>query len=318
MEVYRSIDEIPHEKDSCLTVGTFDGVHLGHRKIVSRLVRSARRRTLLRSVLITFSPHPQMVVQRRDPPIGLLTPLPEKIGLLEGLHLDVLLVLSFTHELAGMKPEVFVEDVVVRHVGVREFIIGYNHAFGQERRGGEKLLRELGTKFDFSVAVVPPVDVAGETVSSTRIRKLLYEGQVRRGNRLLGRHYSLKGVVTRGKRLGKQFGFPTANVEVSEKGKLIPGDGVYAVFVHLDEKSFTGVANIGCRPTVNGKSRGVEVHIHDFSGDLYDRRIKLEFIDRIRDEKQFDSVSALVSQIALDREKSRKLLSKNMRREKWG
>jgi len=317
MKVYRSIEKIPYREDSLLTIGTFDGIHLGHRRIVDDLVRKARHEGV-RSVLVTFYPHPQTVVHAGEFPIGFLTPLDEKIALLEGLGLDVLLVIPFSLELSRTEPETFVGKILVQRVGVCEFIIGSNHAFGRERKGGVKLLRELGSRYGFTVDVIAPVEIDGAVVSSTRIRHLLLDGQVSRGNRLLGWNYRLEGVVKKGKKLGKTFGFPTANIDVVGEKKLVPGDGVYAVVVHVDGNKFPGMVNIGCRPTLDGGCRGVEVHIHDFSDDLYSKKLKVEFIDRIRDEKHFDSVNALISQIELDREKSLELLAKNFRKKKWG
>jgi len=311
MKVYRSIGEIPYQENSCLTIGTFDGIHLGHRGIIDDLVKKAQQRET-RSVLVTFYPHPQAVVQTRKSPVRLLTPLNEKIELLEGLGLDVLLVIPFSFELARMEPEQFVEEILVQHIGIHEFIIGYNHAFGRKRRGDVALLKRLGKRHSFTVAVVPAVRIDNEVISSTRIRRLLLDGQVHQARRFLGRNYTLEGKVEKGQRLGKEFGFPTANLDVIGEGKLVPGDGVYAVVVHVNGERFPGMANIGCKPTLDGRYRGIEVHIHRFSGDLYGKQLKVEFIERIRDEKQFDSVNALVSQIELDRKKSLGLLSKNL------
>lgn len=312
MNIYRSINEVPYEKNSILTIGTFDGIHLGHRKVIGDLIRTARQKKI-RSVLVTFYPYPQTIVRTLKSPIELLTPLDEKIRLLKELGLDILLVIPFTQELSHTEPDIFVESVLVNSVGVCDFIIGYNHAFGKGRRGGAELLKELGSRFDFSVNVTQPVEIDGGGVSSTRIRHLLLQGDVRGGNRLLGRYYSLEGLVKKGNNLGNKIGFPTANIDVFCEKKLIPRDGVYAVVVHFNVEGLPGMANIGYKPTMDGKNRGIEVHIHNFSGDLYNKKLKVEFIDRIRDEKQFDSVEKLVSQIELDRKMSIELLSKSLK-----
>ena len=313
MRVYRSTDEISYRKDSVITLGTFDGIHVGHRRIIGDLVRRAKEMDA-RSVLITFYPHPQTVVQTHADPIGLLTPLDEKVALLEATGLDAVLVLTFTQEFGRMEPEDFVERVLVDSVGISEFIIGYNHAFGRERKGDAAFLERLGAKHDFTVDVVPPVLIDGGAVSSTRIRRRLSEGRVVETNRLLGRPYTVDGVVRKGRGLGGKIGFPTANLEVLGEHKLVPRDGVYAVMVELDGKRLSGMANLGCRPTVEGNCHAIEVHIHDFSNILYDQRIRLVFIERIRDEKKFDSVETLVSQMKEDRKQSMALLSRKNRR----
>jgi len=310
MKVYRSVDEVPYREDSYLTIGTFDGIHLGHKKIIQTLVRRARQKKC-RSVVVTFYPHPQTIVRSREVPIALLTPVDEKIALLEELGPDVVLIIPFSQELAHLKPEVFVADILVSKVGVREFIIGYNHAFGHGRKGSEKLLKKLGDQFDFSVDVIPPVKIDNEPVSSTRIRRYILDGNIHRANLLLGRNYTVGGTVKKGKNIGKKFGFPTANIDVIGGNKLVPKDGVYAVIVYFEGRTFRGMANIGYKPTVDGSSWNVEIHIHDFSADLYNEKLKVEFIDRIRDEKRFNSIEALISQIEKDREKSIELLSKN-------
>jgi len=311
MIVYRDVDEVPYRKDSYLTIGTFDGIHLGHKKIIQTLVWNAQQKRC-RSVVVTFYPHPQTVVRTKEVPIALLTPVDEKIVLLESLGPDVVLILPFSQELARLKPEIFVSEILVSKIGVQKFIIGYNHAFGQGRKGSEKLLRELGSQFDFSVDVVSPVKVGNEPVSSTRIRHYLLDGNVHRANLLLGRNYTVEGIVKKGKNIGEKFGFPTANIDVIGENKLVPKDGVYAVIVYIKGKMFQGMANIGYKPTVDGSSWNVEIHIHNFSDDLYNEKLRVEFIDRIRDEKRFDSIDALISQIKKDREKSIELLSKNL------
>ena len=311
MKVYKSIDEIPYQRDSYLTIGTFDGIHLGHKKIIQTLVWSAQQKKC-RSVIVTFDPHPQTVVRTKEVPIALLTLIDEKISLLEELGVDVVLILPFSKELARLEPEVFINDILVSKIGVQKFIIGYNHAFGHERKGSEKLLKELGNKFDFSVEVVSPVMVDNEAVSSTRIRHYLLKGDIHRANLLLGRNYTIEGIVKKGKNIGRKFGFPTANIDVIGENKLVPKDGVYAVVVYVKGNMFQGMANIGYKPTISGSSWSVEIHIHNFSDDLYNEKLKVEFIDRIRDEKRFDSIEALISQIEKDREKSIELLSKNL------
>jgi riboflavin kinase/FMN adenylyltransferase len=310
MRIYRSIENVPHRKDSHLTIGMFDGIHLGHQKILEDLIRGAETANA-RSVLVTFDPHPQTLMKRNAAPIELLTPFDEKMTLLERTELDGVLVVPFTEALSRMTPESFVSDFLVKTVGVQEFTIGYNHAFGRDRKGDAALLRRLGSRYDFTVDVVEPVQINGEKVSSTRIRHLIGEGEVSLANRLLGRFYSIEGNVVKGEKVGKRIGFPTANVESTQENKLVPGDGVYAVMVCIDGDVLPGMANIGFRPTMDGTRRGIEVHIHGFTGNLYGRKLRMEFVERIRDERRFDSIDALISQIEFDRKRSIELLSKH-------
>jgi len=312
MNVYRLVDDVPYQKNTLITLGTFDGIHRGHRAIIHQLTEEAREHKA-RSVLITYYPHPQSVVTSRSPFLGLLTPVEEKVDILGSMGLDVVLIFPFTPQLAQTEPEDFIRDVLVEKIGVQKFVIGHNHAFGKGRRGDGDLLRRMGGQHGFSVDIVSPVEVEGENVSSTRIRKLLKEGHVRLANLLLGWNYSVKGIVKKGESVGKKLGFPTANIDVLGDKKLIPGDGVYAVFAQVEENKLAGMANLGCRPTMSGMHRAVEVHIHDFEGDLYGKQIRIEFIERLRDEKQFDSTDALASQIAMDQKKSMELLSKYRR-----
>ena len=309
MRIYRSIEKVPYSKNSHLTIGMFDGIHLGHRKILDDLIRGTERANA-RSVLVTFDPHPQTLMKRKTVPIELLTSFNEKMSLLEGMELDVVLVVPFTEALSQLAPESFVRDLLVKTVGVQEFTIGYNHAFGRDRKGDAALLRNLGSRYDFAVNIVEPVKINGEIISSTRIRCLLREGEVQSGNMLLGRRYGIKGVVVKGKSMGGKIGFPTANIEVVGENKLVPGDGVYAVLVRVDSNILPGMANVGFGPTLDGTRRGVEVHVHNFSGDLYGQILRMEFVERIRDEKHFDSIDALISQIEFDRKRSIELLSK--------
>jgi riboflavin kinase/FMN adenylyltransferase len=312
MNVYRSIDDVPYQKNTLITLGTFDGIHRGHRAIIHQLTEEAREQKA-RSVLITYYPHPQSVVTSRSDFLGLLTPAEEKVDILGSMGLDVVLIFPFTPQLAQTEPEDFIRDVLVKKIGVQKFVIGYNHAFGKGRRGGGDLLSRMGRQLGFSVDIIPPVVVDGENVSSTRIRKLLKAGQVRLANRLLGWHYNVRGIVKKGENVGQKLGFPTANIDVLGDKKLIPGDGVYAVFAQVEKNRLAGMANLGYRPTMTGTQHAVEVHIHDFQGDLYGKQIRIEFIERLRDEKQFDSTDALASQIAMDQKKSMELLSKYRR-----
>lgn len=313
MQIYRSIDHIPYEKNTHLTIGTFDGIHVGHQHIIEELVRRAQKEKH-RSVLVTFYPHPQSIIQKNKSVINLLTPLDEKLIILQEFGLDAVLVIPFTDALVKMEPEMFIHDILVQGIGVCDFIVGYNHVFGRAHRGNAELIAVLGKHYHFAIEVVKPVHINGDLISSTKIRQMLCQGHIIKANQYLGRNYRLIGIVKKGNHVGQKIGFPTANIKVVGEHKLIPKNGVYAVRVNFKGKQFSGMANIGFRPTVDGKHQEVEVHIHHFSGNLYRQKIEVEFVQRIRDEKQFDSIDTLISQIELDRISSIEMLSKNMRR----
>lgn len=305
MKIYRSLDAIPFSKETCLTLGTFDGIHLGHQEIIKSLIRASEGTG--RSVLLTFSPHPQKIIGR-NAKLYLLTTLEEKQDLLKSLGIDVLLIMPFNSRLASQPPRDFIISVI-RNVGVRCFFIGFNHAFGKDRTGDENLLRRIGDQYGFSVTVIPPVLVGGESVSSTRIRRQLHKGQVREAALMLGRPYCLEGEVIRGDGLGHQVGFPTANIHIRHEDKLIPCSGVYAVRVFCRRRLFSGMCYIGSRPTVSGLRKGIEVHVFDADEDFYQQDLRILFLDRIRDEMKFGSIDRLRDQIGEDRTRVQQLLS---------
>ncbi len=297
------LDQVVHDDRSLVTVGTFDGVHLGHQAILRYLVRRARANGGS-SVVVTFDPHPREVV--RGEPVPLLTTIEERAELLEALGLDRFIVIPFTPAFARLSAEDFVERILVGRIGLKEIVIGYDHGFGRGRGGDAALLEALGEKLGFAVDVIPPQVVEEHVVSSTEIRALLIdEGDVREAARLLGRPYALGGTVVEGARRGRSIGFPTANLEVEHPRKVIPKAGVYAVLATLDDGVTTlgGMMNIGRRPTFENTGLHLEVHLLDFEGDLYGRRLRIEFVERLRDERKFDSVDALVEQLSRDRER---------------
>jgi riboflavin kinase / FMN adenylyltransferase len=300
MDVYRSLSRIPFETNTFITSGALDGVHLGHRHIIQRLLEKARAANG-RTAVITFEPHPSAVVGDGAPP-ELLTPLAEKLDLLSEMGLDAVLVVRFTRSTAGTAPQEFIRKVWVKSIGVRGCVIGYDHAFGKAKSGGLDLLRGLGMEHGFSVDIVDPVTVGGETVSSTRIRSLLREGRTNQANAMLGRPYGISGIVVRGDRLGATLGFPTANLEPEGKNKLIPADGVYAAYIEAGAVKKDGLVYIGKRPTVAGGKRRIEANLFDFMGELYGERITFRLIDRLRPDQKFDSVQALTEQMKRDRE----------------
>ncbi len=294
-------NQISKNDQTLVTVGTFDGVHLGHQSIIKYLVNRARDQQAL-SAAVSFDPHPRQVVSHE--PVPLLSTVAERAQVMEALGLDRFIVIPFTDVFAETSAEEFVTEILVGRIGLREIVIGHDHGFGKGREGDRELLVQLGRDHGFSVDVIPVQLLEQDVISSTRIRHVIREkGDMIQASKLLGRWYSLAGRVVRGDGRGAGLGFPTANIEVDHPGKVTPLCGVYAVQVTTqpDERRFNGMLNIGRRPTFNGADTRIEVHLFDFSGDLYGRSIRVEFIRRIRDEKKFSSVEALRQQLSEDK-----------------
>lgn len=308
MDVIFGFDEILKDTNSFVTIGTFDGLHLGHKRIIEKLKEKAAL-TGGRSVVITFDPHPRTLFQSADP-VKLLTSLDEKIELFGKTGIDVLWIIKFTREFASLTSEEFVKTHLVEKLGVKEIIIGHDHRFGKGRDGDEAKLKEIGAKYGFSVTPVEAVEVNGQTASSSKIRKALTEGELVLANAFLGRNYSLRGEVVIGEKRGRTLGFPTANVGNIAPGKLIPANGVYAVKVIIEGEEYNGVINIGRRPTFNTNDEIIpEVHILDFNSDVYGKKIEVVFVERLRGEIKFSSKEELIKQINEDKNKSLKILS---------
>jgi riboflavin kinase/FMN adenylyltransferase len=292
-------DEIQRDDQSVLTVGTFDGVHRGHQAIIEYLRERAREQGG-RSTLVSFDPHPRSVVHGNEVP--LLTTVQERATLLEELGVDRFVVIPFSSEFAQLQPEAYVEDILVERVGLQEITVGYDHRFGKKRAGDVDMLKALGPRYGFEVDVIPPQEVDQDVVSSRQIRDLLQEeGAVEAAADRLGRPYQLTGVVARGEGRGRQIGYPTANLALEDTRKLVPKRGVYATIVRLPTgEQRGGMMNIGRRPTFDGMDVTVEVHLFDFSGDLYGERLSVQFLQRLRDEQKFDSADALAMQLSED------------------
>jgi riboflavin kinase/FMN adenylyltransferase len=276
--------------------GTFDGVHLGHRAILGTALTRAREAGL-EAVVCTFDPHPVEVLQPERAPLPITT-LDERLELIGQTGVDVVVVLAFTPELAAIEPEAFVKDVLLERLRAREIVVGYNHRFGRGARGDARLLETLAARSGFQAHVVPPKTVDGAVVSSSGIRAALARGDVTTAARALGRPYAIAGTVTSGAGRGRTLGFPTANI-VSSRAVLV-ARGVYRGRVHVEGHSHSAVVNVGVRPTFGETTLAVEAHLLDFTGDLYDRQVRLEFLDRLRDEMRFPSVEALRAQVARD------------------
>ncbi|MEX2604952.1 MAG: bifunctional riboflavin kinase/FAD synthetase [Gracilimonas sp.] len=303
------LTEVEHNPNSVVTVGTFDGVHLGHRAIMDAVVRKAKERNA-RSVVVTFDPHPRDIINPGKGGIKLLTTLKERCEILQDLGVDLLLVIPFDRDFSLLTSEEFVRDIIYEKVGVSEFVIGYDHHFGRDRKGTIETIENLGKKLGFDAYVVSKQEMQHVTISSTVIRKTLAEeGNVNKAAEFLDRHYLLNGIVMHGDERGHTIGYPTANLKPEHEDKVIPKNGVYAVKVRVKEEWYGGMMNIGIRPTFGEDVRTLEVHIFEFDKEIYGKTIQVRFVDRIRDEQKFDGIKALKSQLDSDKEKCLELLN---------
>lgn len=307
MKVYHSIEEFAGAKTPVVTTGTFDGVHIGHQTILNRLKEIANK-VNGETVLLTFYPHPRMVLFPDDHGLELITTQAEKVKLLEKAGINHLIVHPFSKEFSRTTSIDFIKEILVNKIGTKKLVIGYDHHFGRNREGSFENLKESGPLYGFDVEEIPEQDIDNVAVSSTKIRKALDEGDLETANEYLGYEFMLTGEVIHGDQLGRSIDFPTANIEVKDTVKLIPANGVYAVRVELAGNLHTGMLNIGMRPTVDGKKRRIEVNIFDFDKDIYGQEVVLHFVTKIRDEKKFEDLEALKKQLEIDRNKVRQLL----------
>ena len=307
MITVQRIDNYDKEHPTAITIGTFDGVHIGHRKILGKLIENAQSLNL-KSTVLTFFPHPRMVLQK-DTDIKLLNTIEEKKMILERLGLDYLIIHPFTKEFSRLSATEFVRDILVNSLMAKKIIIGYDHRFGRNREANINDLIAFGNALDFEVSEIPAQEIDEVSVSSTKIRKALEVGDIDVANSYLGYPYMLTGVVQKGKGLGRTLDFPTANLFIKETYKLIPKNGVYVVQTKINDNLVYGMMNIGYNPTVAGKEKSIEVHLFDFKQDLYDQKLQVEILARLRDEHKFESVSALRDQLQKDKETSLALLN---------
>lgn len=309
VKVYHSLSDFKHITNAVVTTGTFDGVHIGHRKILTRL-RETAQRIDGETVLFTFYPHPRLVLQP-DTDLKLITSVEEKAALLEEAGLDHLIFYPFTQEFSRTSSLEFVRNILVNAIGAKKLVIGYDHHFGRNREGTFEHLKEFGPVYGFDVEEIPAEDVDDVKVSSTKIRTAILEGDVALANRYLNSTFMLSGFVVKGNRLGHTLGYPTANIELTDAHKLIPKDGVYAVRAKSleNDRQFTGMCNIGIRPTVQGTSKTIEVNLFDFDSDLYGEHVRLYFVERVRDEEKFADLEALKAQLAKDEIVCREILA---------
>jgi riboflavin kinase/FMN adenylyltransferase len=309
VKVYKGIEEFKIKANYAVTTGTFDGVHIGHRTILNRLKEVAQKLEG-ESVLLTFYPHPRVVLQA-DSDLKLLNTIEEKTELLEAAGIDHLIIHPFTKAFSRTTSLEFVRDILVNQIGTKKLVIGYDHHFGRNREGSFEHLKEFGPLYGFEVEEIPAQDIDNVNVSSTKIRKALVEGDVKTANTYLGHAFQLRGTVVRGNQLGRTLGYPTANLDLKNSYKLIPADGIYAVKAKLANERFNGMLNIGLRPTLSESNpqRTIEVNLFEFDRDIYGNQVELELIERIRDEKKFDDLEALKAEMDKDRIKCQQILS---------
>ncbi len=302
MRVFRGLDNLPPFKNPVLTIGTFDGVHLGHAKIIERLRKKAIE-VDGESIIITFDPHPRFVVAPNSTPIELLSTSQEKIKALQALHVDNVVIVPFTKAFSDISAEAYIRDFIVSNFHPHTIIIGYDHHFGKNRQGNYQLLESVKATYGFQLEEISVQEIEHIAVSSTKIRAALHIGDIKKANELAGKYYTLEGVVIHGEKRGRLIGFPTANVHVGDAHKLIPANGVYAVKAYLKETVYKAMLNIGVRPTVSSSNhRSIEVNIIDFDQDIYDETLRIEFVDKLRDEIKFNGIDELIAQLTIDKQ----------------
>lgn len=307
MKIYEGLSDIPIIPNPVVTSGTFDGVHLGHQKILKR-IREIARDIQGETVLITFWPHPRLVLYPEEHNLRLLSTFEEKTKLLRYFGIDHLITIPFTKEFSLLSSKEFIEKVLVEKIRTQKLVIGYDHRFGKNREGSFEYLQNHHSEFGFDLEEISRQDVDEIGVSSTKIRTALETGNITTSTLCLGRPYELNGLVIKGQQIGRSIGFPTANIHIPNDYKLIPKDGVYAVEAVVNGSLFKAMLNIGNRPTVGGTKKTVEAHLFDFMGDLYDKQITIYFKEFLREERKFDNLDELKNQLALDQKMAKSLL----------
>jgi riboflavin kinase/FMN adenylyltransferase len=301
LNIKATLDTFPN-KNSVVTIGTFDGVHVGHQKIINKLVKIAKKEGL-HAAILTFFPHPRMVLQS-DSNIKLINTIDEKSEILKTFGVDNLVIHEFTREFSRLTALEFVRDVLVEKLHVKHLIVGYDHRFGRNRSANIEDLREFGETYNFKITEITAKEIDEVAVSSTKIRNSLIEGNIQLANKYLGYNFMLIGKVVKGRSLGSKIGFPTANIQVNEHYKLIPKKGSYVVKVYVNDSEVYGMMNIGENPTIKGKGSSIEVHLFDFNKNIYDQNLKIQLLHRLRDEQKFNSVEDLKIQLSKDQETS--------------
>ena len=306
MKIYKNLSKFSSNKSTFITIGTFDGVHIGHQKVIKNLVENAQKNNAS-SVLLTFFPHPRMVLQK-DSNIKLINTIDERIQLLKKTGVNNLVIQKFTEDFAKQTALDFVRNILVNKLNVARLIIGYDHHFGKNREGNFEQLEDYAHTYDFEVQEISKQDIDSIAVSSTKIRTALENGNIKKANSYLGYYFMLSGKVVQGKNIGKKIGFPTANIFIKENYKLIPKTGAYVVKSEINQQTVFGMMNIGYRPTVSGKNQTIEVHFFDLDEDLYGKEVVIEILEFLRDEQKFETIDELKNQLKNDQQKSLQIL----------
>ena len=308
MKIYKSIDEYNESKSSVVTIGTFDGVHKGHQKIFNKVL-NASKQSNLSSVVLTFFPHPRIILNKYND-IKMIDSLDEKINHLEKIGIDHLIIHPFDKKFSLLSADQFIKEYLLEKLKLKHIIIGYDHRFGKGREASVTDLKKYSSEFNFVLDEIDAQEIEKIAISSTKIRNSINEGDLKTTKIYLGRFFSLTGKVVKGDGLGKQIDYPTANISIKEDYKIIPKDGVYYIKTTIDNNLYNGMMNIGHRPTIGTKEKSIEVNLFNFDRDIYDRVISIDVVEKIRDEKKFASIEALKTQLAKDKENCLKLINK--------
>jgi riboflavin kinase/FMN adenylyltransferase len=301
MKIYHNIAEFVPVKNAVVTIGTFDGVHLGHRKIIEQ-VKQLAKESGGETVILTFFPHPRMIIHPEDQDLKMINTMDEKARLLEQLGIDHLIITPFSRDFSNQTAEEYIREVLVNKIGTKTIVIGYDHRFGKDRQGSLADLQRLAPVYGYNVVEIPEQDIHHVAVSSTRIRNALLGDQIELANEFLGYPFFITGKVNRGDQIGRTIGYPTANILIEETYKLIPGDGIFAAHVWLSDHKYKGMGYIGHRPTISGLTRNIEVNIFDFNREIYTQSIRMEFLHFVRGDIKFTSLEDLTTQLGKDKE----------------
>lgn len=301
MKIYHHLSEFKRLNNAVATIGTFDGVHFGHQKIIKRLCELAKA-TGGESVILTFFPHPRLIIDPENQDLKMINTIEEKAEILATLGVDHLIITPFTRDFSNLSPADYIEHILVQTIGIKQLIVGYDHRFGKDRTGGTKDLLAYSGIYNYNIEEIGEQDINDVAVSSTKIRTSLLKGDVALAAKYLGYQFSLKGPVVKGDKIGRTIGFPTANIFIEQPYKLIPSDGIYAVTVAMENEVFKGMAYIGQRPTINGMTRNIEVNIFDFNREIYGQSIKMNFLEFLRHDVKFEGLEALKIQLEKDKD----------------
>jgi riboflavin kinase/FMN adenylyltransferase len=308
MKIFNNIQSYSSEKESILTIGTFDGVHIGHNKILTKLVEESKKNNLS-SLIMTFFPHPRIVLQKSEE-IKMIDTMDEKINLFEKTGVDNLIVQPFDENFSKIRAKEFVEEILVKKLKIKHIIIGYDHRFGKDREASVEDLKKFGLNYMFTVEEIAAQEIHSIAISSTKIRNAILKGEIKKCNEYLGRNFMLTGKVVHGDGLGKKINFPTANIQIKEPYKIIPKNGVYLAKTIFNSNIYFGMMNIGVRPTIGGKNKSLEIYFFNFKDNIYDKTISIEIINKIRDEEKFSSIDELKTQLKKDEQFCLKLINK--------